>query len=253
MGLADVVAVYTDKEVGMVRDAGGVRNPVIAVNNTIDTVPVDQAIAAWKPDDLAAFRNAHGLSGKSLLLFCGRLRAKPSTDLAVLLRAVAALPRGVNEPVLAVIGSGEQEPELRALAAELGIAERVKWLGAIYAEEQLAPWFLTAKLFVYPGAIGLSILQSFAYGLPVVTHADILSHGPEIAALVDGYNGKLFARGDILSLSRTVEMLLQDVSLRRELATNARRTIETSFSLRSMVARFREAIVLTSTIATGGR
>ena len=60
-------------------------------------------------------------------------------------------------------------PALQSIAEELDVEQYVRWLGSIYDEAQLAPWFLTADAFVYPGAIGLSVLHAMGYGLPVVT------------------------------------------------------------------------------------
>jgi glycosyltransferase involved in cell wall biosynthesis len=249
MNLADTVTVYTDKEAESLREDTRLRRPIFGANNTIDTMQIDAAIARWDGDRLAQFRKDSRIEGTSVLLFCGRLRRKPSTELNVLLRALKLLLGGIHKIVLVVIGSGECERELQAMARELGVGENVKWLGSVYDEYDLAPWFLSAKLFVYPGSIGLSLLQAFAYGLPVVTHSDTLAHGPEIAALKDGVNGRLFARGDCDSLRSAISSLLGDEMLRREMAENARTTMRTSFSLSSMVDRFSEAIRTTSDIS----
>jgi glycosyltransferase involved in cell wall biosynthesis len=73
----------------------------------------------------------------------------------------------------------------------------VEFPGAIYDDMLLAPWMLSASVFAYPVAIGLSVLHAFGYGLPVVTSDDIASHNPEIEGLRAGENGLLYRDGDI--------------------------------------------------------
>ena len=60
---------------------------------------------------------------------------------------------------LVIIGGGDQESALKDRAASLGLAQQITWLGPIHDEMQLAPWFLQSDVFVYPGAIGLSLVQ----------------------------------------------------------------------------------------------
>jgi glycosyltransferase involved in cell wall biosynthesis len=249
MALADVVTVYTDREVTSIRDEALVARPIFGINNTIDTAAIDSAAAVWSKKRLAEFRKENHIENIKLLLFCGRLRATPSTGLDLLLRTLRSLPSASGRVCLAVVGSGECENNLKALSRELGIDARVIWLGAIYDEGQLAPWFLSADLFVYPGAIGLSLLQAFAYGLPVVTNSNMETHGPEIAALEDGVNGRLFVSGDSASLKDAIVETLENGRLRQNMSVNARKTMDTEYSLASMVKRFTDAIKETASIA----
>ena len=64
--------------------------------------------------------------------------------------------------------------------------DSIRWLGALYEQEVMAPWFLSAKVFVYPGYIGLSIMHAMGYGLPVITHDNMDNQSPEVAALRNG-------------------------------------------------------------------
>ena len=112
----------------------------------------------------------------------------------------------------------------------------------IYEEERLAPWFLTSELFVYPGAIGLSLLHAFGYGLPVITHDNLHHQMPEIAALESGRNGLLYREGDAADLARQIRRAGTDESWRRLLAHEARRTVAEVYTLDAMVARFVAAV-----------
>ncbi len=71
--------------------------------------------------------------GSVVLLCVGRMVHKKGYD--VLLRAMA-LPALQNRPIFAVmVGDGDQKAEWQALAASLGIAERVRWVGNVPKDE----------------------------------------------------------------------------------------------------------------------
>jgi glycosyltransferase involved in cell wall biosynthesis len=173
-----------------------------------------------------------------VLLFCGRLRAVPPSRLDLVLSALAQLVKTNPAYLLVIIGDGEERGRLERVAGELGVASNIRWLGAQYDESANAPWFISALCGVYPGAIGLSMMHSLGFGLPVITHSDRLQHGSEFAALRHGWNGLVFSPGDPSDLARQIELLRTDGDLRRAMSENALRTVNEDFSLGNMVERF---------------
>jgi glycosyltransferase involved in cell wall biosynthesis len=243
---ADVVVLYTDAEIEALAARGFERHRLFALNNAIDQTPIQAARRQWPAARLEVFRREQHLTARHLLLFCGRLRRRPSTDLDIALRALALLVRQDPSYELAVIGDGPNLSELLALAAKLGIQRQIRWLGAIYDEVVLAPWFLSAACFVYPGSVGLSLMQAFGYGLPVVTHNIRREHNPEIAALEDNVNGLLFPRGDAAVLAERLRTICNDEHLRIRLGANALDTVTTRYTMTNMVARFIAAVTSVS-------
>jgi len=238
MRLMDAIMVYTETEVEDLAACGFDRRRLFALNNAIDQRPIQAARGQWSAEQLATFQREQGLTGRQLLLFCGRLRQDPPTDLDVALRALPMLSGRMENVELAVIGNGPAAARLQAVAHSLGIHQRVRWLGAIYDEARLAPWFLSATAFLYPGPIGLSLMQAFGYALPVLTHDRHREHNPEIAALRDGENGLLFPRGDHATLARRVAELCTDAALRARLSAAALNTVTRDYTLPNMVERF---------------
>ncbi len=236
----DVVLLYTDAEREAIVASGHDPDRVFAINNTIDPTPIRKATAGWSQAALRDFIAGEGLQGRKLLLFSGRLIAKTRLDVA--LRALAEIRASRPEYVLAVVGDGPEKEHLTRLAVALGVAESVRWLGPIYDEDRLAPWFLSAKCMVYPGAIGLALLHAFAYGLPVVTHDRPAGLGPEIHALRSGENGICFRDGDARNLARQAVFLSEDSASPKKMREEALRTIATTFSFDQMVFRFASAI-----------
>ncbi len=238
-GFADSILLYTEHEAEAYRKVG-CGKPVFGANNCLDEEEIQTAISHWTEERLAGFQAQHGLQNRNVVLFSGRLSGKQ--NLSVLLRGLGCLAKDDPSCLLVVIGDGSQRPELERLAASLGIADHIRWVGALYQEEALAPWFLSAVCFAYPAPIGLSLIHALNYGLPVITHDQCLHHGPEIAALVPGANGLLFQEGNPRELADNVSRLCGDPALRKRLSRGARQTIHDHFNMGHMVSQMVLAI-----------
>jgi glycosyltransferase involved in cell wall biosynthesis len=142
----------------------------------------------------------------------------PRKGFDVLLQALARLPPSL-EWELCVVGAGPEGERLVQLAESLGIAERVRWAGALPPAE--IPGVLgKADLFVlasHSEGRPNALIEAIAAGLPVISTAL-----PGVAGLVDaGVSGWLVASGDIAGLH---EALLQACGDRAELARRAAAT-----------------------------
>jgi glycosyltransferase involved in cell wall biosynthesis len=120
--------------------------------------------------------------------------ALPHKNLERLIRAIALLP----EPVLALVGhAGRDSERLRALAAELGVAGRVRMTGWL-SDEDVEGLYRLAAGFVYPSlheGFGMPVLEAMRRGTPVAC-ADATSL-PEVvgdaALLFDPYDVEAIA------------------------------------------------------------
>lgn len=246
MRLGDVFLLYTDKEISDYIQLGFPADRLFAMNNTIETGEIDSAMENWDAERLADFKKEHGLTDGKVILYCGRLSEKSEFDVA--LSALKILTD--NDPFmkLVAIGDGPMRESLIARARELGISRHVIFTGEMYVQQDLAPWFMASSAFVFPGSIGLSLNHAMAYGLPVITHGDVLYHGPEISALENGVNGMLFRRGDADDLARCVRHVITDARVRDEMAHNASMTMRGRFSFSRMVDGFMSAVKRASQI-----
>jgi glycosyltransferase involved in cell wall biosynthesis len=138
----------------------------------------------FRPGDAGAARAhvaRHGVT-KPFVLFVSSLWPYKNCD--GLLRAWALARGGFADRQLAVVGPARDEKyvaSLHKLAADLGIAQDVVFVGALPLEETVR-FYQAADLFVYPSlneTFGLPILEAMACGCPVVT-SDI-SAMPETA------------------------------------------------------------------------
>lgn len=144
------------------------------------------------------------------LLAVGRLSYYKGFD--VLLRALAQTP----EVSLLLIGSGECDAALRALARELRIEDRVCFAG--HADDaELAAAYAQAQLFCLPSierteAFGMVLLEAMRARLPVVATA-IAGSGVGFV-VADGLSGRLVAPGDAEVLAAAIRDLANDAALR---------------------------------------
>lgn len=218
-------------------------NKLFVAPNAIDQTPIQDAQQYWldRPDKLKAFQQENDLDTGPVILFVSRL--DPANRLDLLIKALVLMTEQLPTAQVVIIGKGEQEQRrLKQLAHEQGVSGRVHFLGPIYDEKQLAPYFLSSHVFCYPANIGLSILHAFGYGLPVITSDKTEAQNPEIICLQTNENGLTYQDGKSSDLARTLLYVLENNSIRQRLSENAYQTANTRFSVQVMVDGFVEAI-----------
>jgi len=222
MRFSDGVVVYASRDVDRIVSNGMPRHKVFVVPNTIH-VP----------------NHADGsTSRKDSFLFSGRLQSRKKVDLLIATFAAVCsrLPNGIT---LSIVGSGSESSALRTLAYRLGVADRVVFYGEITDHERLRALFHRAFAYVSPGPVGLAVLHSFAYGVPVVTSL-VDAHGPEFNDLIDQENALLYQTHE--ALEELLVRLCHDPSLVSRLGHNAYRRYAQDRSLQQMVQAFVTAI-----------
>ncbi len=175
----------------------------------------------------------------------GRLQAEKGFD--VLLRAfqhlqAAALPAPVQ---LHLLGSGPDEPHLKQLAGELGLADRVHFHGFQHNPygflRQASVFCLSSRYEGFPNVL----VEALACGTPVVA-TDCPSGPREI--LADGRFGQLVPVDDAPALAKALAGVLTDAERARAVAAEARKHVRSAYDLRSSLARLEQ---LLSDVASG--
>lgn len=216
---------------------------IFVARNCLDQQPIQAARRAWQEDParLAAFRREHRIGPGPNFLFVSRLH--PTNRLELLVQATAELSSDFPQAEVFIIGTGaEEQPKLEHLAETLAISKRIRFIGAVYDEMKLAPWFLSSDVFCYPANIGLSLLHAFGYGLPVVTSDNLAGQNPEIEALSPGENGLLYADGDATALAAALRTIVTNPQLADRMSAEATRTVTEEFTLENMVAGMAAAV-----------
>ncbi|MGG7464074.1 MULTISPECIES: glycosyltransferase [unclassified Plantibacter] len=166
------------------------------------------------------------------ILFVGRVTTEKQID--VLIRALGTLPAELDAR-LDIVGGGDQRKHLEQLVAQLGLGERVTFLGKV-SEKDLRAAYTNAAVFAMPSIAELqsiATMEAMASGLPIVA-ADAMA----LPHLVhDGENGYLFTPGSVEELAAKLTTVLtadpveyrrmQDASLAGVVPHDIERTLTT--------------------------
>lgn len=174
---------------------------------------------------------------RNQFLFVGRLQRRKRVEDLLYAFARASLPAHVG---ITVVGSGAYEKYLRQIARQQGIISRVRFCGRVVDAKQLKPIFQKSLAYVSPGAVGLGVLHSFAYGVPVITQHGAM-HGPEVENMEDNHNS-CFYDGTIEALAEKLRLLVENQEESRRLGRNAYRHYVQKRTPENMVRGFEAAI-----------
>lgn len=176
----------------------------------IEVVPPGVDHTVFSPGDRDAARTRLGIEARRVLLFAGRIQPLKGVDLAVRSLATLADP----DAELLVVGgpsgrSGELEVRrTRRLAADLGVADRVRWIRP-QPHERLADYYRAADVCLVPSrteSFGLVALEAASCGTPVVAAAV----GGLRSLVVDGRTGFLVEGRSPADYAAPVARILAD-------------------------------------------
>jgi glycosyltransferase involved in cell wall biosynthesis len=138
----------------------------------------------------------------------------------ILIEALGLLSTRMDPlPLLVAAGKGPLREDLERRAAELGIAERVRFVGKV-PHDEVAEYMSVGDVFVLPSySEGLPTVacEALNCGVPIVATA--VDGTPEVVR--DGETGLLVPAGDAPALADALERILTDDDLRRRLAEQA--------------------------------
>ncbi len=229
---------YTTDEEGR---RAGVANPRgFVVPNGVSF----DAVAA--PDGAGPrFRAEHGFASDELLVtFLGRIAAKKGLD--ILIRAFAA---SAVVGRLQIVGPDDEglTPQLRQVAADAGVAERVSFMGPLYEGERAAAlaatdiWALTS----HTENFGNAVVEAMAASCPVV-----VSSGVNIASDIATADAGIVVEATASSAAQGLSRLAEDPSLRAEVANRGKEFAE-RFAWPIVSAELLALYQATATGATG--
>lgn len=227
---------YTEGTAGLVEAFGVDRREITVVQNTTDTASLRRAREAISVEDIASVRAELGIGDGPVAVSIGSIY--PTKRPAFLLAAADHLRQMIPGFELIVLGDGPD----RHLLDSAAISRRwLHVLGAVHGDD-VARWASPASVLLNPGVVGLTIVDAFALGLPIVT-CDIDGHGPEVEYLENGVNGLMLDRDTTTQQYATeVARLMDDHSQLRNLSCNAAEAAG-RYTMDEMVARFAQGVL----------
>ena len=228
---------FTPRQVAIGRQLARLVDGYVCVSDDVKTQCVAEGIA---PARLRTILNGIDVERFAFSGACASgpivavARLSPEKDLANLVRSVALAAR--KEPGLrvAVAGNGPCLAELNQLATELGVAEKIAFLGEV---RDVPALLARASLFVLPSrseGISLTLLEAMASGLPTV--ATRVGGNPEVVR--DGETGLLVPPSDPAALAQAILRIRRDPERGLRMGRAGRERVEQHFDIRRMVADY---------------
>jgi glycosyltransferase involved in cell wall biosynthesis len=196
-----------------------------------DGVSAGRVRKIWNGIDTARF-SFTGPAADGPAVMVGRL--SPEKNVETLLRAVPMIWEARPDFRLEIAGDGPCMADLRRLAEELRLGDRVTFLGDV---RDVPALMARASLCVLPSlteGISLVLLEAMARGLPVV--ATRVGGNPEVVA--DEETGVLVPPSEPDRLAAAILRVYGDPVLGRRMGEAGRRRVEAHFDVRQMVAGY---------------
>lgn len=161
-------------------------------------------------------------------------------DHRTLIKALDGLIRLGLDVECLIVGTGPLGQRLETMVAELGLADRVRFLGA---RGDVPALMKGADVFVHPSTregFGLVVAEAHAAGLPVVA-TDV---GGVSEIVRDGVSGYLVRPGDADGMTRALSSLLADRDLQIKMGSRGQEWVQDLFSIEHCIMRY-EALYAT--------
>ena len=192
----------------LVRDYG--------LHERYSVIPTGTDLEPFLKADGKSLRAQNGWQDEIVLVSVGRLA--PEKNWETLVRAFAKVHKGHPKSRLVLIGDGTARPGLEALAAELGVADRVTFTGALPFHE-IPRYLKAADAFAFASVTetqGLVTIEAMAAGLPVVA-----VDGPGTRDIVESGKQGFLVENDPDALAKGINKLLGDPQRIKRLSNNA--------------------------------
>ena len=145
------------------------------------------------------------------MIYVGRLtlQKKPFFLVRAFIEALPYLPLDMN---LIIVGDGDEKQKIQDFIADNKVKDRVILKGHLSAINDLYDLYSSSLLSVSPGYVGLSVTQSFGFGVPMLVSRNE-KHSPEIEAIEEGKNAVFFETDSVLSFRESVVQIVNNKAL----------------------------------------
>ena len=222
------ISKWTAELASDVMDQVGIETPPPVAALDLGTDPV-----RFNPSrGTGALRRRWGVGDAPVILTVARLVPHKGQDMGI--RAIATLRRDFSELRYIIVGEGSDEGRLRALAKELGVSDRVGFVG-VMRDDELPEAYATSTIYLGASRVdneinvegfGISFVEAAASGIPSVAG----DSGGVRSAVRDGETGIVVPPTDSDAISDAIRSLLLNPDRRRQMGAAGRRAVETHYN-----------------------
>ncbi|HZI41735.1 MAG TPA: glycosyltransferase family 4 protein, partial [Gemmatimonadaceae bacterium] len=182
--------------------------------------------------DTGALRRRWGVGNAPIMLTVARLVPHKGQDMGI--RALAMLAHDFPELRYIMVGEGHDEQRLRELARELGVSDKVGFVGAM-RDDELPEAYATATVYLGASRVdreinvegfGISFLEAGASGVPSIAG----DSGGVRSAVRDGETGIVVPPTDVDAIADAIRSLLLNEQRRKQMGHAARLAVETHYN-----------------------
>ena len=174
-------------------------------------------------------------------VYVGRIVSEKKV--ALLIDAFAQVSESCEGISLTIVGDGPEFNDMRDRANQLGMSQRVEFLGHIDDVEQLRLVYSRCIAAVSPGYVGLSATQSFGFGVPMIV-AESEPHSPEIEAIRPGFNARFFPSDSVAALASEMKQMIVERNVWSSKGPAIAEECRRNYSAEAMAAGVIEAVKL---------
>lgn len=186
-------------------------------------------------------RKRHDLGKSPVLLTLGRLQRRKGQDMVI--RALPRIAESFPDIKYVIAGTGEDYDSLQRLAAEVGVANKVIFVGQIDNGEEPV-YYAACDLFIMPNrqigpdveGFGIVFLEASAAGKPVIGGHS----GGTGEAIQDGVTGIRVNGENVEAIAAAVIQMLADSDKARAMGEQGRQWVESAFTWEAIVDRTRQ-------------
>ncbi|EJD6501189.1 glycosyltransferase family 4 protein [Providencia rettgeri] len=203
----------------------------LAIKFNVATANKQIVIHNGMPDKSVEFPKKNNTSNIINIITVARFSEQK--DHYSLLKALSNLPK--SNWTLNLVGKGPLEPEIKKLASELKLSEKINFLGERHDVSNLLS---LADIFILPSnweGLPRSIIEAMSFSLPVIA-----SDVGGVNEMVSLSNGFLIPRGDIHTMSKAILTLIENEETRISMGKKSRETYCNSFNFQKMLNRTHE-------------
>jgi glycosyltransferase involved in cell wall biosynthesis len=146
---------------------------------------------------------SHFKNNYPVVIYVGRILYSKKLNLIV--EATNKLIKEGEKINLVIVGPEVDDQSIPKLVEKLNLQQSVWFYGPCYQEKLLAELFYNSNVSVTPGDIGLSAIHSLTYGCPVITHDNLVKHGPEFEVIENNITGSFFKEDNLIDLVEKIK------------------------------------------------
>lgn len=227
---------YNDFSKTIVEKIGLPASKITVANNTIDVESILNDLEQYDINEITSVKKELNIESENICIYVGGMYKEKR--IPFLLEALKQVKKTVKDLEFIFIGDGpEKDLVLQAVTEN-------SWIHyfSVKKDKEKIPYFLMSKLFLMPGLVGLAIIDSFAFGIPLVT-TNCKIHSPEINYLKNGINGIMTAN-NLTDYTNAVIRLLKNEDERLQLVKGCKESAG-KYTMENMVNNFFNGILST--------